>query len=121
MELSEVEVPKQLAELAGRIIKDESQDANKDKQRTKWPRFRLEVEASEPILSGCYLKLKDGRYKKDILELAEKRSKEEDDINEYMVPEAYDVDGGVNAKLKHTSLYLIACPGRPENFTYISL
>ncbi|KAL9677037.1 hypothetical protein QQ045_005263 [Rhodiola kirilowii] len=62
MELSEEEVPKQLAGLAGKVIKDELQDANKDKQRRKWPRYRLEIDVAEPILPGCYLKLKDGRY-----------------------------------------------------------
>ncbi|CAM8937156.1 unnamed protein product [Rhodiola kirilowii] len=62
MELGEVMVPQQLAELAGRVIKDESQDSNKDKHRRKWPRFRVEVEVSDPIFPGCYLKLRDGRY-----------------------------------------------------------
>ncbi|CAM8967065.1 unnamed protein product [Rhodiola kirilowii] len=48
-------IPGELAELAGKVVKDESQDKDKDMRRRKWPRFRIEVDVRKPILHGVYL------------------------------------------------------------------
>ncbi|CAM8996739.1 unnamed protein product [Rhodiola kirilowii] len=48
-------VPRELAELAGKVIKDETQDKNKDSRRRKHPRFRIEIDVTKPIMHGVYL------------------------------------------------------------------
>ncbi|CAM8910462.1 unnamed protein product [Rhodiola kirilowii] len=48
-------IPGELAELAGKVIKDESHDKNKDLKRRKWPRFKIELDVTKPILHGVFL------------------------------------------------------------------
>ncbi|KAL9691026.1 hypothetical protein QQ045_011443 [Rhodiola kirilowii] len=55
VEYRERAVPNNLAELVGRVIKDENQDKNKDSKRRKCPRFRVEIDVDRPILHGVYL------------------------------------------------------------------
>ncbi|CAM8920943.1 unnamed protein product [Rhodiola kirilowii] len=55
VELRDRAVPKELAELAGKVIKDETQDKNKDSRRRKHPRFRIELDVTKPILHWVYL------------------------------------------------------------------
>ncbi|KAL9662322.1 hypothetical protein QQ045_027155 [Rhodiola kirilowii] len=48
-------IPGELAELAGKVVKDESQDKDKDLKRRKWSRFRIELDVRKPILHGVFL------------------------------------------------------------------
>ncbi|KAL9689957.1 hypothetical protein QQ045_010350 [Rhodiola kirilowii] len=47
--------PRELADLAGKVIKDDKHDDNKDAARRKWDRFRVEVEVDKPIFHGVFL------------------------------------------------------------------
>uniref|UniRef100_A0A7N0T1N1 RNA helicase n=1 Tax=Kalanchoe fedtschenkoi TaxID=63787 RepID=A0A7N0T1N1_KALFE len=75
------------------------QEYLKKREQKKLDELRDAIEDEMYLFEGQKLteaELRELRYKKEILELAEKRSKEDDNINEYRMPEAYDVDGGVN-------------------------
>ncbi|CAM9000682.1 unnamed protein product [Rhodiola kirilowii] len=62
MELREGSAPCELAELAGRVVKDELQDNNKVVQRRRCDRFRIEIDVDKPIMRGVYLKETNMEY-----------------------------------------------------------
>ncbi|KAL9673458.1 hypothetical protein QQ045_029716 [Rhodiola kirilowii] len=59
VEYRESNTPRELADLAGKVIKDDKHDDNKDAARRKWDRFRVEVEVDKPIFHGVFLAEED--------------------------------------------------------------
>ncbi|KAL9662854.1 hypothetical protein QQ045_027689 [Rhodiola kirilowii] len=59
VEYSESNTPRELADLVGKVVKEEKHDENKETSRRKWDRFRLEIEVDKPILHGVFLAEED--------------------------------------------------------------
>ncbi|KAK1296057.1 putative pre-mRNA-splicing factor ATP-dependent RNA helicase [Acorus calamus] len=75
------------------------QEYLKKRQEKKLEELRDYIEDEQYLFEGVKLtesEIRDLRYKKEIFELATKQSQAVDDIDEYRMPEAYDVDGGIN-------------------------
>ncbi|CAN6452456.1 unnamed protein product [Victoria cruziana] len=75
------------------------QEYLKKRELKKLDELRDDIEDEEYLFEGISVTEKEHqemRYKKEIYSLAKKRVEEVDEIMEYKMPEAYDVDGGVN-------------------------
>ncbi|KAF3787291.1 Pre-mRNA-splicing factor ATP-dependent RNA helicase [Nymphaea thermarum] len=75
------------------------QEYLKKRELKKLDELRDDIEDEEYLFEGVHVTEKEHeemRYKKEIYGLAKKRVEEVDEIMEYKMPEAYDVDGGVN-------------------------
>lgn len=75
------------------------QEYLKKREQKKLDELRDDIEDEQYLFDGVKLteaEYRELRYKKQMYELVKKRSQEDDDGNEYRMPEAYDQDGGVN-------------------------
>lgn len=75
------------------------QEYLKKREQKKLDELRDEIEDELYLFDGVKLtesELRELRYKKEIYELVKKRTQENDGINEYRMPEAYDQEGSVN-------------------------
>ncbi|KAI5648272.1 hypothetical protein M9H77_34277 [Catharanthus roseus] len=75
------------------------QEYLKKREEKKLEELRDDIEDEQYLFDGVKLteaEYRELRYKKQIYELVKKRTQEDDDGNEYRMPEAYDEDGGVN-------------------------
>ncbi|XP_077211429.1 pre-mRNA-splicing factor ATP-dependent RNA helicase DEAH1-like isoform X2 [Tasmannia lanceolata] len=75
------------------------QEYLKKREQKKLDELRDDIEDEQYLFDGVTLteaEIREMRYKREIFELAKKRSEDVDNISEYRMPEAYDQDGGVN-------------------------
>ncbi|KAF9624129.1 hypothetical protein IFM89_008067 [Coptis chinensis] len=75
------------------------QEYLKKREVKKLEEIRDDIEDEQYLFDGVKLteaEYRELRYKREIYDLAKKRSEDVDDINEYRMPEAYDQDGVVN-------------------------
>ncbi|QCE14002.1 pre-mRNA-splicing factor ATP-dependent RNA helicase DHX16 [Vigna unguiculata] len=75
------------------------QEYLKKREEKKLEELRDDIEDEQYLFEGVKLseaEYRELRYKKEIYELVKKRTEEADNVNEYRMPEAYDVEGGVN-------------------------
>ncbi|XP_054805557.1 pre-mRNA-splicing factor ATP-dependent RNA helicase DEAH1-like isoform X2 [Prosopis cineraria] len=75
------------------------QEYLKKREQKKLDELRDDIEDEQYLFEGVKLteaEYREFRYKKEIYDLVKKRSMEEDDVNEYRMPEAYDHEGVVN-------------------------
>ncbi|GAB4845413.1 Pre-mRNA-splicing factor ATP-dependent RNA helicase DEAH1 [Ancistrocladus abbreviatus] len=76
------------------------QEYLKKREQKKLEELRDELEDEQYLFDGVKLteaEYRELRYKKEIYELVQKRQTEDaTDINEYRMPDAYDMEGGVN-------------------------
>ncbi|KAK4277828.1 hypothetical protein QN277_015763 [Acacia crassicarpa] len=75
------------------------QEYLKKREMKKLDELRDDIEDEQYLFEGVKLteaEYKEFRYKKEIYDLVKKRTMEEDDVNEYRMPEAYDQEGVVN-------------------------
>ncbi|GKV11200.1 hypothetical protein SLEP1_g22472 [Rubroshorea leprosula] len=71
----------------------------KKREQKKLEELRDDIEDEQYLFEGTKLtevEERELRYKKEIYELVKKRSEEDDNLNEYRMPEAYDKEGGVD-------------------------
>ncbi|XP_054805559.1 pre-mRNA-splicing factor ATP-dependent RNA helicase DEAH1-like isoform X4 [Prosopis cineraria] len=82
-----------------RKLKVSRQEYLKKREQKKLDELRDDIEDEQYLFEGVKLteaEYREFRYKKEIYDLVKKRSMEEDDVNEYRMPEAYDHEGVVN-------------------------
>ncbi|XP_065851591.1 pre-mRNA-splicing factor ATP-dependent RNA helicase DEAH1-like [Euphorbia lathyris] len=75
------------------------QEYLKKREQKKVDELRDEIEDEQYLFNDVKLteaEYREMRYKQELLELVTKRTKEEDETNEYRMPDAYDEEGGVN-------------------------
>ncbi|XP_028765073.1 pre-mRNA-splicing factor ATP-dependent RNA helicase DEAH1 isoform X1 [Neltuma alba] len=75
------------------------QEYLKKREQKKLDELRDDIEDEQYLFEGVKLteaEYREFRYKKEIYDLIKKRSMEEDDVNEYRMPEAYDQEGVVD-------------------------
>ncbi|KAL2456374.1 RNA helicase family protein [Abeliophyllum distichum] len=75
------------------------QEYLKKREQKKLDELRDDIEDEQYLFEGVKLteaEYRELRYKKEIYELVKKRTEESDSTNEYRMPEAYDVEGGIN-------------------------
>ncbi|WCJ43640.1 RNA helicase family protein [Euphorbia peplus] len=75
------------------------QEYLKKREQKKVDELRDEIEDEQYLFNDVKLteaEYREMRYKQELLELVTKRSKEEDETNEYRMPDAYDQEGDVN-------------------------
>ncbi|KAK7301562.1 hypothetical protein RJT34_12429 [Clitoria ternatea] len=75
------------------------QEYLKKREEKKLEELRDDIEDEQYLFEGVKLteaEYRELRYKKEIYELVKKRSEEDDHVNEYRMPEAYDQEGGVS-------------------------
>ncbi|KAI3726854.1 hypothetical protein L1987_66660 [Smallanthus sonchifolius] len=83
----------------GALRKVSRQEYLKKREQKKLEEIRDDLEDEQYLFDGIKIsevEQRDLRYKKQIYELVKKRSQEDDNINEYRMPDAYDEEGGVN-------------------------
>ncbi|GLT72453.1 hypothetical protein SLA2020_443870 [Shorea laevis] len=75
------------------------QEYLKKREQKKLEELRDDIEDEQYLFDGVKLteaENRELRYKKEIYELVKKRSEDDDNTNEYRMPEAYDQEGVVN-------------------------
>ncbi|GAU42509.1 hypothetical protein TSUD_376370 [Trifolium subterraneum] len=75
------------------------QEYLKKREEKKLEELRDDIEDEQYLFEGVKLsevEQRELRHKKEIYELIKKRSEEDDNVNEYRMPDAYDQEGGVN-------------------------
>ncbi|KAL3617822.1 Pre-mRNA-splicing factor ATP-dependent RNA helicase DEAH1 [Castilleja foliolosa] len=75
------------------------QEYLKKREQKKLEELRDDIEDEQYLFDGVKLsevEYREQRYKKQIYDLVKQRTDESDYTNEYRMPEAYDVEGGVN-------------------------
>ncbi|KAK4482598.1 hypothetical protein RD792_009762 [Penstemon davidsonii] len=75
------------------------QEYLKKREQKKLDELKDDIEDEQYLFQGVKLteaEYREQRYKKEIYELVKKRTEESDYTNEYRMPDAYDVEGGVN-------------------------
>ncbi|KAI9079448.1 hypothetical protein K1719_038530 [Acacia pycnantha] len=75
------------------------QEYLKKREMKKLDELRDDIEDEQYLFEGVKLteaEYNEFRYKKEIYDLVKKRTMEEDDVNEYRMPEAYDQEGVVD-------------------------
>ncbi|XP_019095019.1 PREDICTED: pre-mRNA-splicing factor ATP-dependent RNA helicase DEAH1 [Camelina sativa] len=75
------------------------QEYLKKREQKKLDELRDEIEDEQYLFGGEKLtetELREFRYKKELYDLVKKRTQDEDDVEEYRIPDAYDQDGGVD-------------------------
>lgn len=84
----------------GALRKVSRQEYLKKREEKKLEELKDEIEDEQYLFEGVELteaERRELRYKKEIYELVSKRRTEDaSEMNEYKMPDAYDVDGGVN-------------------------
>ncbi|KZV21698.1 hypothetical protein F511_02856 [Dorcoceras hygrometricum] len=83
----------------GTLRKVSRQEYLKKREQKKLEELRDDIEDEQYLFEGVKLteaEKRDQRYKKEIYELVKKRTEESEDTNEYRIPDAYDMEGGVN-------------------------
>ncbi|KAI3727553.1 hypothetical protein L6452_16169 [Arctium lappa] len=83
----------------GALRKVSRQEYLKKREQKKLEEIRDDIEDEQYLFGNqkvSEVELRDLRNKKQIYELVKKRSQEDDNINEYRMPDAYDIEGGVN-------------------------
>ncbi|KAJ9565366.1 hypothetical protein OSB04_001332 [Centaurea solstitialis] len=83
----------------GALRKVSRQEYLKKREQKKLEEIRDDIEDEQYLFEGVKLteaEQRELRNKKQIYDLVKKRSQEDDNINEYRMPDAYDVKGGVN-------------------------
>ncbi|KAJ9563646.1 hypothetical protein OSB04_008806 [Centaurea solstitialis] len=83
----------------GSLRKVSRQEYLKKREKKKLEEIRDYIEDEQNLFEGIKLpeaEQSELRNKKQIYELVKKRSQEDDNINEYRMPDAYDIEGGVN-------------------------
>ncbi|XP_030938377.1 pre-mRNA-splicing factor ATP-dependent RNA helicase DEAH1-like isoform X1 [Quercus lobata] len=83
----------------GSLRKVSRQEYLKKREQKKLEELRDDIEDEQYLFDGVKLteaEYRELRYKKEIYEIVKKRSEEDDNTNEYRMPEAYDEEGGVN-------------------------
>ncbi|KAI3773381.1 hypothetical protein L1987_47908 [Smallanthus sonchifolius] len=83
----------------GALRKVSRQEYLKKREQKKLEEIRDDIEDEQYLFEGIKVteaEQRELRYKKQIYELVKKRSQEDDNINEYRMPDAYDEEGGVN-------------------------
>ncbi|KAG9129541.1 hypothetical protein Leryth_023271 [Lithospermum erythrorhizon] len=81
------------------LRKSSRQEYLKKREQKKMDELRDEIEDEQYLFDGVKLtesEHRDLRYKKQIYELGKKQFEEDDNVNEYRIPDAYDHEGGVN-------------------------
>ncbi|KAG7599017.1 Helicase C-terminal [Arabidopsis suecica] len=75
------------------------QEYLKKREQKKLDELRDEIEDEQYLFGGEKLtetELREFRYKKELYDLVKKRTQDEDNVEEYRIPDAYDQDGGVD-------------------------
>ncbi|XP_045825169.1 pre-mRNA-splicing factor ATP-dependent RNA helicase DEAH1-like isoform X1 [Trifolium pratense] len=75
------------------------QEYLKKREEKKLEELRDDIEDEQYLFDGVKLsevEQREIRHKKELYELIKKRSEEDDNVNEYRMPDAYDQEGGVN-------------------------
>ncbi|XP_076945708.1 pre-mRNA-splicing factor ATP-dependent RNA helicase DEAH1-like [Bidens hawaiensis] len=83
----------------GALRKVSRQEYLKKREQKKMEEIRDDIEDEQYLFGDAKLtevEQRENRYKKQIYDLVKKRSQEDDNINEYRMPDAYDEEGGVN-------------------------
>ncbi|XP_076943643.1 pre-mRNA-splicing factor ATP-dependent RNA helicase DEAH1-like [Bidens hawaiensis] len=83
----------------GALRKVSRQEYLKKREQKKLEEIRDDIEDEQYLFGNTKLsevEQRENRYKKQIYDLVQKRSQEDDNINEYRMPDAYDEEGGVN-------------------------
>ncbi|XP_055825155.1 pre-mRNA-splicing factor ATP-dependent RNA helicase DEAH1-like isoform X2 [Solanum dulcamara] len=83
----------------GSLRKVSRQEYLKKREQKKLEELRDDLEDEQYLFEGVKLseaEERELRYKKEIYELVKKRSEDTGDMDEYRIPDAYDLEGGVN-------------------------
>lgn len=83
----------------GPLRKISRQEYLKKREQKKLEELRDDIEDEQYLFEGVKLteaEERELRYKKEIYELVKKRSEDTDDMDGYRIPDAYDLEGGVN-------------------------
>ncbi|XP_055804870.1 pre-mRNA-splicing factor ATP-dependent RNA helicase DEAH1-like isoform X3 [Solanum dulcamara] len=83
----------------GPLRKVSRQEYLKKREQKKLEELRDDLEDEQYLFEGVKLteaEERELRYKKEIYELVKKRSEDNDEMDEYRIPDAYDLEGGVN-------------------------
>ncbi|CAN4088389.1 unnamed protein product [Withania somnifera] len=83
----------------GSLRKVSRQEYLKKREQKKLEELRDDIEDEQYLFEGVKLteaEERELRYKKEIYELVKKRSEDTDDMDGYRIPDAYDLEGGVN-------------------------
>ncbi|XP_024969224.1 pre-mRNA-splicing factor ATP-dependent RNA helicase DEAH1-like isoform X4 [Cynara cardunculus var. scolymus] len=83
----------------GALRKVSRQEYLKKREQKKIEEIGDDIEDEQYLFANQKVseaELRDLRNKKQIYDLVKKRSQEDDNINEYRMPDAYDIEGGVN-------------------------
>ncbi|CAH9057308.1 unnamed protein product [Cuscuta epithymum] len=83
----------------GTLRKVSRQEYLKKREQKKLDELRDEIEDEQYLFDGVKLteaEYKEMRYKRELYDLIKKRTEEDDGKNEYRIPDAYDLEGGVN-------------------------
>ncbi|KAI3520625.1 hypothetical protein L1887_10075 [Cichorium endivia] len=83
----------------GALRKVSRQEYLKKREQKKLEEIRDDLEDEQYLFGDVKLseaEQRELRYKKQIYDLVKKRSQEDDNVNEYRMPDAYDDEGGVN-------------------------
>jgi pre-mRNA-splicing factor ATP-dependent RNA helicase DHX16 len=75
------------------------QEYLKKREQKKLDELRDEIEDEQYLFGGEKLtetELREFRYKKELYDLVKKRTQDEDNVEEYRIPDAYDQEGGVD-------------------------
>ncbi|XP_049393430.1 pre-mRNA-splicing factor ATP-dependent RNA helicase DEAH1-like isoform X2 [Solanum stenotomum] len=83
----------------GSLRKVSRREYLKKREQKKLEELRDDLEDEQYLFEGVKLteaEERELRYKKEIYELVKKRSEDTGDMDEYKIPDAYDLEGGVN-------------------------
>ncbi|XP_010318840.1 pre-mRNA-splicing factor ATP-dependent RNA helicase DEAH1-like isoform X2 [Solanum lycopersicum] len=83
----------------GSLRKVSRREYLKKREQKKLEELRDDLEDEQYLFEGVKLteaEERELRYKKEIYELVKKRSEDTGDMDEYRIPDAYDLEGGVN-------------------------
>lgn len=83
----------------GSLRKVSRQEYLKKREQKKLEELRDDIEDEQYLFEGVKLteaEERELRYKKEIYELVKKQSEDTGDMDEYRIPDAYDLEGGVN-------------------------
>ncbi|VFQ64111.1 unnamed protein product [Cuscuta campestris] len=83
----------------GTLRKVSRQEYLKKREQKKLDELRDEIEDEQYLFDSVKLtevEYKEMRYKRELYDLIKKRTEDEDNRNEYRIPDAYDLDGDVN-------------------------
>ncbi|CAH8254332.1 unnamed protein product [Arabidopsis lyrata] len=75
------------------------QEYLKKREQKKLDELRDEIEDEQYLFGGEKLtetELREFRYKRELYDLVKKRTQDEDNVEEYRIPDAYDQEGGVD-------------------------